>query len=98
MAYQSHPLNHRGHHGGQQKRLLCNCAGFVLSLYILPKEKRIIGVFSTLPGFDIGFKQDLFCLARLFIYADDGVVMMSGVRTDDLLLADLCREQIAIFP
>lgn len=72
------------------------------------KKKRIISVFSTLPGFDIGFKLDLFCLAQLFIYADDGVVMMSGVRTDDLLLAvvpcsswsssDLYREQITIFP
>lgn len=44
-------------------------------------------MFSALPGFDIGFKLVLFCLAWLFIYADDGVVMMSGVRTDDLLLS-----------
>lgn len=108
VAYQSHPLHHRGRHSGQQKRLLCNCAGFVLSLYILPKGKKITGVFGTLPGFDIGYELVLYCLARLFIYADDGVVMMSGLRTDDLLLpvvpcsswssSDLCREQIAMFP
>lgn len=65
-------------------------------------------MFSTLPAFDIAFKPDLFRLAQLFVYADDGVVMMSGVRADDLLLAvvpcsswsssDLCWEQIAMFP